>query len=121
MGLAGRHNRCHRPRATSDTIDPDAAKSEAFFHHALAAARQQQPKSWELRVTMSLARLWRGQGKVQQARELLAPVFLWRPLRDGKFIFKYFLLRKAVRPDTRTSRFAAENAVTISRSQETMR
>jgi len=38
MGLAGRHNRCHRPRATSDTIDPDAAKSEAFFHHALALA-----------------------------------------------------------------------------------
>ena len=34
-------------------------------------ARQQQAKSWELRAAMSLARLWRDQGKVQQARELL--------------------------------------------------
>jgi hypothetical protein len=40
-------------------------------------ARQQQAKSWELRAAMSLARLWRDQGKVQQARELLAPVYAW--------------------------------------------
>jgi hypothetical protein len=40
-------------------------------------ARQQQAKSWELRAAMSLARLWRGQGKTQQARELLAPVYGW--------------------------------------------
>ena len=38
---------------------------------------QQQAKSWELRAAMSLARLWRDQGKVQQARELLAPVYGW--------------------------------------------
>jgi hypothetical protein len=36
-----------------------------------------QAKSWELRAAMSLARLWRDQGKVQQARELLAPVYAW--------------------------------------------
>ena len=34
-------------------------------------------KSWELRAAMSMARLWRDQGKPQQARELLAPVYGW--------------------------------------------
>ena len=55
----------------------DAAKAEEYFEQALAVARQQQAKSWELRAAMSLARLWRDQGKVQQARELLAPVYGW--------------------------------------------
>ena len=55
----------------------DAAKAEAYFHRALAVARQQQAKSWELRTAMSMARLWRDQGKSQQARELLAPVYGW--------------------------------------------
>jgi class 3 adenylate cyclase/predicted ATPase len=57
--------------------EPDAAKAQAYFEHALAVARAQQAKSWELRATMSLARLWRDQGKVQQARDLLAPVYGW--------------------------------------------
>ena len=56
---------------------PDAAKAEAHFERALAVARQQQAKSWELRAAMSMARLWRDQGKPQQARELLAPVYGW--------------------------------------------
>ena len=47
-----------------------AAKAEAYFERALAVARKQQAKSWELRAAMSLARLWRDQGKPQQAREL---------------------------------------------------
>ena len=71
--------------------DADAAKAEAYFEHALAVARQQQAKSWELRAAMSLARLWRDQGKKQQARELLAPVYGWftegfdtRDLKDAK-------------------------------------
>ena len=55
----------------------DAGKAQAFFERALAVARQQQAKSWELRAAMSLARLWRDQGKVQQARELLAQVYGW--------------------------------------------
>jgi predicted ATPase len=54
-----------------------AADAEACFHGAIAVARQQQAKSWELRAAISLARLWRSQGKVQQARELLAPVYGW--------------------------------------------
>ncbi len=57
--------------------EPDAAKAEAYFERALAVARQQQAKSWELRAAMSMARLWRDQGKRQQARELLAPVYGW--------------------------------------------
>jgi predicted ATPase len=56
---------------------PDAAKAEAYFARALSVARAQQAKSWELRAAMSMARLWRDQGKPQQARELLAPVYGW--------------------------------------------
>jgi predicted ATPase len=56
---------------------PDAGKAEAYFERALVVARQQQAKSWELRAAMSMARLWRDQGKPQQARDLLAPVYGW--------------------------------------------
>jgi predicted ATPase len=55
----------------------EAAKAQAYFERALAVAREQQAKSWELRAAMSLARLWRDQRKVQEARELLAPVYGW--------------------------------------------
>jgi predicted ATPase len=55
----------------------DAAKVQAYFERALAVAGKQQAKSLELRAAMSLARLWRDQGKVRQARELLAPVYGW--------------------------------------------
>jgi class 3 adenylate cyclase/predicted ATPase len=57
--------------------DPDAAKAEAYFERALAVARQQQAKSWELRAAMSMARLWRDQGKRNEARDLLTPVYNW--------------------------------------------
>ena len=40
-------------------------------------SRQQQAKSWELRAAMSVARLWRDQGKRDEARDLLAPVHGW--------------------------------------------
>ena len=56
---------------------PDVAKAQAHFERAIAIARAQQAKSWELRAAMSMARLWRDQGKGQQARELLAPVYGW--------------------------------------------
>ena len=52
-------------------------EAEVEFTRALAIARQQLAKSWELRASMSLARLWRDQGRVQEARELLAPVYGW--------------------------------------------
>ena len=56
---------------------PDAAKAEAYFERALVVARAQQAKSWELRAAMSMARLWRDQGKRAEARDLLAPVYGW--------------------------------------------
>jgi predicted ATPase/class 3 adenylate cyclase len=69
----------------------DAVKAEEYFECARTVARQQQAKSWELRAAMSLARLWRDQGKVQEARELLAPVYRWftegfdtRDLKEAK-------------------------------------
>jgi predicted ATPase len=55
----------------------DIAKSETYFERALAVARQQQAKSWELRAAMSMARLWCDQGKRNEARDLLAPVYGW--------------------------------------------
>ena len=70
--------------------EPDRVKAKAYFEHALRVARH-QAKSWELRAAMSLARLWRDQDKVQQARELLAPVYGWftegfdtRDLKEAK-------------------------------------
>ena len=74
---------------------PDTAKAEGYFERALAVARQQQAKSWELRASISLARLWHDQGKVQQARELLAPVYGWftegfdtRDLKEAKALLE---------------------------------
>ncbi len=70
---------------------PDMAKALESFERALAVAREQHSKSWELRAAMSMARLWRNQGKREQARELLAPIYDWftegfdtRDLRDAK-------------------------------------
>jgi predicted ATPase len=57
--------------------EPDAAKGEAYFERALTIAGGQKARSWELRAAMSMARLWRDQGKRQQAHDLLAPVHGW--------------------------------------------
>ena len=56
---------------------PDTAKAQAYFERALAVARVQQAKSWELRAAMSMARLLRDQGKPDEAHDLLAPVYNW--------------------------------------------
>ena len=55
--------------------EPDVRKAELYFNRALTISREQQAKSWELRAAMNMARLWRDQGKPQQARELLGPVY----------------------------------------------
>jgi predicted ATPase len=69
----------------------DVGKAQAYFDKALTIARAQQAKSWELRAAMSMARLWRDQGKRGEARELLAPVYGWftegfntRDLKEAK-------------------------------------
>jgi class 3 adenylate cyclase/predicted ATPase len=72
----------------------DAAKAEGYFERALTVSRQQKAKSWELRAAMSMARLWRDQGKPQEARDILAPVYGWftegfdtRDLKEAKALF----------------------------------
>ena len=52
-------------------------EAEVCFQQALAIARQQQAKSWELRAALSLSRLWQRQGKRAEARELLTPIYGW--------------------------------------------
>jgi predicted ATPase len=120
----------HRPKAPSPRVFEAAlhriigdallsmqrqGEAEVEFTRALAIARQQQAKSWELRAAMSMARLWRDQGKVQQARELLTPVYGWftegfdtRDLMEAKALLEELaaspFLRRA--EDKRTTRRA---------------
>ena len=54
-----------------------AEVAEQCLKHALESARTQKALLLELRAATSLARLWRDQGKPQQARELLAPIYDW--------------------------------------------
>jgi tetratricopeptide (TPR) repeat protein len=77
------------------SLKGDARGGERSYEASLEWARQQRAKSWELRTSMSLARLWRDQGKVQQARELLAPVYGWftegldtRDLKEAKALLE---------------------------------
>jgi predicted ATPase len=81
----------HRMRGMLLRSMQEDAAAEDSYHRAFAVARRQQAKSWELRAAMSLALLWRDQGKPQQARELLAPVYGWftegfdtRDLKEAK-------------------------------------
>jgi predicted ATPase len=53
------------------------AEAEDCFQHAIRIAQSQQAKSWELRASTSLARLWQQHGKRQEAHDLLAPVYGW--------------------------------------------
>jgi TOMM system kinase/cyclase fusion protein len=55
----------------------DQVEAESCFHQALAIARRQQAKCWELRAAMSLCRLWQQRGKRNEAHELLAPIYGW--------------------------------------------
>ena len=71
------------------------AEAETCFQQAIAVAQQQSAKSWELRAATSLARLWQSQGKMTEARELLAPVYDWftegfdtADLKDAKMLLE---------------------------------
>jgi len=55
----------------------DQAEAETSFGQALAIARQQNAKLWELRAGVSLAKLWQKQGQCDKARDLLAPIYNW--------------------------------------------
>jgi predicted ATPase len=72
-----------------------ADEATARYHRALAIAREQGARSFELRAATSLARLWRDRGKRSEARELLAPIYAWftegfdtRDLQDAKALLE---------------------------------
>jgi predicted ATPase len=59
------------------SLKGDLEGAEGNFLTSLEWARRQQAKSWELRTSTSLARLWQSQGKRKDEFELLAPVYGW--------------------------------------------
>ena len=59
------------------SAEPDASAAEASFRKAIARARGQDAKAWELRAATSLARRLARQGKREEARGLLAPIYGW--------------------------------------------
>jgi predicted ATPase len=69
-----------RPRGRGETeraAGGAPADAEARFQRALEISREQEARSLELRAATSLARLWDGQGRGVEARDLLAPVYGW--------------------------------------------
>jgi predicted ATPase len=88
-----------RVRGSADAPDGLAivAEAESCFHQALGIAHRQQAKSLELRVAMSLSRLWQRQGKRAEARQRLAEAYDWftegfdtADLREAKVLLEEF-------------------------------
>jgi len=74
---------------------PDPEQAEAAFRKALEVARRQSAKSIELQAATSLALLWQGQGRNEEARDLLQPVYDWftegfdtKDLKDAKALLE---------------------------------
>jgi predicted ATPase len=85
----------HRLTGTVLLAENKLDEGGASIQHAIRIAQAQQARSLELRATASLARLWRDQGKVSEARELLAPVYGWftegfdtRDLKEAKALLE---------------------------------
>jgi predicted ATPase len=74
FNVQGSTSKIDNPHSALRTLQSEA---EECFHRAIAIARQQQTKSFELRATLSLARLWRQQGKKKQAQRMLADIYGW--------------------------------------------
>jgi predicted ATPase len=55
----------------------DAGEVEPLYREAWQVAREQRAKSWELRATLSLARLWQEQGRIEPARAMLGEIYGW--------------------------------------------
>ena len=79
------------------SADPEWARPEECFRYAITLAQSQQAKLWELRAAVSLARLWRDQGRRAEAHHLLAPVYGWftegfdtQDLKDAKALLDEF-------------------------------
>jgi predicted ATPase len=67
----------HRVRGTLLLSMDECDAAEDSYCRALAVARQQSARFFELRAAMSLAQLWRDQGKRTEARDLLSPIYGW--------------------------------------------
>jgi predicted ATPase len=65
------------PRGASGIDDSNVAEAQICFQQAIEIARKQSAKSWELRATMSLARLLASQGHRDEARTMLAEIYEW--------------------------------------------
>ncbi|MGR8918863.1 MAG: adenylate/guanylate cyclase domain-containing protein [Gammaproteobacteria bacterium] len=83
----------HRLQGLVAAAGQDFDAAEQAFERSLAVAGEQQARSWELLAATSLAAMWRDQGKVQQAHDVLAPVFGWftegfgsAPLVDARLV-----------------------------------
>jgi predicted ATPase len=78
-GETGWNAELHRLRGdlTARLPYPDPAKAEESFRTALAIAREQGTRGYELRAATSLARLWREQGRQGEAHDLLTPLYGW--------------------------------------------
>ncbi len=83
----------------------DVAAAERAYLASLDWARTQQAKSWELRTATSYARLMRDQGRVSEARELLAPLYSWftegfgtKDLKDAKALLEELQTPSALEP-----------------------
>jgi hypothetical protein len=77
------------------SLKGDLAGTERNYRASLDWARTQQAKSWELRTSTSLAKLWKSQGKRKEALELLKPVYDWftegfdtKDLKDAKALLE---------------------------------
>jgi len=77
------------------TPERDPLGAEACFQRALAVARGQEARLWELRAATSLARLWAEQGRRAEGHDLLAPIYGWftegfdtADLKDAKALLK---------------------------------
>src|SRR5262249_17474870 len=69
---------CSELRVNSDcSLKTSTKEAEARFIEAMEAAHKQRAKSFELRAASSIARLWCNQGKQNEARKLLGPIFGW--------------------------------------------
>ena len=67
----------HRVRGDLLNANGDVAGAELSYQQAIEIAKCQSAKMFELRASTSLSRIWRDQGKRDEARELLAPVYGW--------------------------------------------
>jgi len=67
----------HRLRGALQHMRREESEAEASFRQAIAVAREQGARSWELRATVSLCRLWQQQGRREEARGKLARIYGW--------------------------------------------